>query len=199
MYPFDLDWQQEHLDGKIVVALERIAEAFRVMLWERSKSLGLSPIQIQIMIFCGNHQAQYRTVSYLAREFNMTKATISDSVRVLEEKKLLLKEKDQHDGRSFVLSVTPSGQDKIKEALSFSDKILNTVSRLSPLEKTNTFTSLMGIIFRLQKDGVLQIQRMCLNCKFYERRLSGPYCTQLKKDLNDKELRVDCPEHQEIL
>jgi DNA-binding MarR family transcriptional regulator len=199
MYPFDLDWQQKHLDGKIVVALERIAEAFRVLLWESAKSTGLSPIQIQILIFCGNHQAPYRTISYLASEFNMTKATISDSVRVLEEKLLLRRDKDQQDGRSYILSVTATGQSKIQETLNFSDKILKTVSGLSPLEKTNTFTSLIGIIYRLQKDGVLQVQRMCPNCRFYERRLSGPHCSQLNKDLNDKELRIDCPEYGPLI
>ena len=196
MYPFNLEWQQQNLDGKIVVALERISEAFRVLLWEQSKSMGLSPIQIQIMIFCGNHHARYRTISYLAHEFNMTKATISDSVKVLAEKQLLVKEKDKLDGRRYVINVTEVGQSIIKQTLGFSDKILATVAMLSPLEKTNTFTSLMGIIYRLQKDGVLEVQRMCPSCRFYERRLSGPYCAHLQKDLNDKELRIDCPDYK---
>ena len=198
MYPFDLDWQQNNLDSKIVVALERISEAFRVLLWEQSKSLGLSPIQIQIMIFCANHEAPLCTISYLAKEFNMTKATISDSVRVLQEKKLVAKEPDETDKRSYIILVTEEGHSVVNEALSFSNKILGTVSKLSPLEKTNTFTSLLGIILRLQNDGVIQVQRMCLNCKFFERGLSGPHCTFLKTSLNDKELRIDCPEHQEI-
>ena len=198
MYPFNLDWQQENLDGKIVVALERIAEAFRVLLWEQSKNLGLSPIQIQILIFCGHHQSSYRTVSYLAKEFNMTKATISDSVRVLLNKGLVAKEQDAHDKRSYLLNLTRQGQSAVKQALGFTDQVLASVAKLSPLEKTNTFTSLMGIIYRLQKEGVIQAQRMCLNCTYYDRGLSGPYCSFLKKNLNDKELRIDCPEHQEI-
>jgi predicted transcriptional regulator len=37
------------------------------------------------------HSEEKRKVSYLAEEFNMTKATISDSIKVLEQKKVYSK------------------------------------------------------------------------------------------------------------
>jgi hypothetical protein len=70
--PFDLNQQNKKVESKIVVALERISEAFRVLLWNESKENALSPIQIQILIFLLFHSDEMCKVSYLAQEFNMT-------------------------------------------------------------------------------------------------------------------------------
>ncbi|HMR57867.1 MAG TPA: MarR family winged helix-turn-helix transcriptional regulator, partial [Cyclobacteriaceae bacterium] len=107
--PFDIKYQNEDVDGRIVAAMERIAQAFRVLLWNESKALSLSPIQIQILIFLNFHAEVKRKVSYLANEFNMTKATISDSIKVLEQKKFIRKEFEPHDTRSFVIHLTARG------------------------------------------------------------------------------------------
>jgi hypothetical protein len=48
---FDLEHQNSKIESKIVASLERISEAFRVLLWNESKENSLSPIQIQILIF----------------------------------------------------------------------------------------------------------------------------------------------------
>ena len=79
---FNLNEQNQKIESRIVVALERISEAFRVLLWNESKENSLSPIQIQILIFIYFHSLAKCKVGYLADEFNMTKATISDSVKV---------------------------------------------------------------------------------------------------------------------
>ena len=85
---FHLTEQNQKIESRIVVALERISEAFRVLLWNESKENSLSPIQIQILIFIYFHSTEKCKVGYLADEFNMTKATISDSVKVLLSKEL---------------------------------------------------------------------------------------------------------------
>ena len=48
---FNPNHQETDISSKIVAGLERISEAFKVLLWEKAKLLGLSPIQIQILIF----------------------------------------------------------------------------------------------------------------------------------------------------
>ena len=77
---FDLDHQNASVESRIVASLERVSQAFRVLLWNESKEFSLSPIQIQVLIFLLHHSDEKRKVSYLADEFNMTKATISDTV-----------------------------------------------------------------------------------------------------------------------
>lgn len=55
---FNLSEQNQKVESLIVVALERISEAFRVLLWNESKENSLSPIQIQILIFVNFHSLE---------------------------------------------------------------------------------------------------------------------------------------------
>ncbi|MBK8506099.1 MAG: MarR family transcriptional regulator [Saprospiraceae bacterium] len=71
------------------------------------------------MIFIANHAKQMATVSYLALEFHVTKATISDAVRVLEQKQLLEKTADKNDARSFFLQLTKKGRTIISQSADF--------------------------------------------------------------------------------
>ncbi len=107
---FDVNRQQQKIDRKIVVALERISEAFRVLLWNESKENALSPIQIQALIFLLFHTADKCTISYLAKEFNLSKPTMSDSIKVLVQKGLVKKIADTEDSRSYNIALTASGK-----------------------------------------------------------------------------------------
>ena len=86
---FDILNQNTNTDSKIIASLERIAQAFRVLLWNESKEFSLSPIQIQVLIFLLHHDTDKRKVSFWSGEFNISKATISETVKILEQKKLI--------------------------------------------------------------------------------------------------------------
>lgn len=197
MNPFDLLSQQQSIESKLVVALERISEAFRVMLWQHSKEQGLSPIQIQILIFCRYHDRSMCKVGYLAREFNMTKATVSDSVKVLQKKGLIGKEPEPQDNRSYGIIITPKGEQLLKQVAPFAGEMVTALKGLSSLEKTNMFSGLLRVIHHLNHQGIISIQRMCHTCRFYQRSLQGPYCNFLQQPLRDKDLRIDCPVYQD--
>ena len=80
---FNLENQNQNLDSKISAGIEKLSSVFRVLIWEQAKNLGLSPIQIQILIFLNYHSEHLATVSYLAKEFSLTKPTISDAIKIL--------------------------------------------------------------------------------------------------------------------
>lgn len=195
---FNLDFQNQHIESKIVAALERISQAFRVLLWEESKDYSLSPIMIQILIFLDNHSLEKSKVSYLADEFNMTKATISDSVRVLVKKELVRKEYDSTDNRSQFLILTDKGRDIVRKASLFSQDIRKPVEQMEGAEKEILLLKLLDIISFLNKTGVITIQRMCLSCRYYEYKgkSKGHFCHLLNERLKISDLRIDCPEHE---
>lgn len=193
--PFNLDQQVQSIDSKIVVALERISAAFRVLLWNESKETALSPIQIQILIFLFYHSDEQSKPSYLAREFNITKATVSDSVKVLLQKQLLQKETDETDSRSFGLKLTREGKRMAQKLASFSGAIEAPIGKLRKEQKEAMLGALLMMIHQLNQQGIITIQRMCLTCSHYKHTGSHHYCNLLKTKLKDTELRVDCPEH----
>lgn len=104
------DIGNQSIESRIVVALERVSEAFRVLLWNESKENSLSPIQIQILIFIHFHSLEKCKVGYLANEFNMTKATISDSVRVLLSKAFVTKKQTLSTQEVFPFHLLTKGK-----------------------------------------------------------------------------------------
>ncbi len=127
---FDLDHQNTSIDSKIVASLERISEAFRVLLWNEGKLYGLSPIQIQVLIFLLYHSDEKRKVSYLAAEFNMTKATISETIKSLLQKGYIEKSYEMHDTRSYIIHLTKKGKDIANKTSLFSKHIQSPISFL---------------------------------------------------------------------
>ena len=194
---FDILNQNTNTDSKIIASLERIAQAFRVLLWNESKEFSLSPIQIQVLIFLLHHDTDKRKVSFLAGEFNMSKATISETVKILEQKKLIHKEFEQNDARSYIIHLSSKGKDVAQKTSLFAQQIQVPIQKLDPDHKDNLLISLLEIIHHLNQSGVITIQRMCLSCRYYTHQKNGNehFCKLMNQALAQHELRIDCPEH----
>ncbi|WP_422083721.1 MarR family winged helix-turn-helix transcriptional regulator [Ulvibacterium sp.] len=196
METFDPKYQNQHIESKIVVALERVSEAFKVLLWQKGKENALTPIQLQILLFVHFHLPEKCKVNYLAKEFNVTKATISESIRLLLKKNLILKETDPSDTRSFFIYLTEKGKTTVQRTSSFAHPIEKPIHSFSEEQKRILFQSLLELIEKLNKAGIVNVQRMCTSCRFYESGSENDYCRLLEKRLYQKDLRIDCPEHQ---
>lgn len=195
---FDLVYQNQSIESRIVASLERIAQAFRVLLWQESKMFALSPIQVQVLIFLQYHSEEKRKVSYLAAEFNMTKATISDTIKTLEQKNLITKEYEPHDTRSYIIHLTEKGKDIAARTSLFTKEIRKPIGGLYPDDQENLLLSLLSIIRHLNQSGVITIQRMCMTCAYYQSSEQGQkhFCRLLNHDLHVTDLRIDCPEYE---
>ncbi|MEJ5306052.1 MAG: MarR family winged helix-turn-helix transcriptional regulator [Ignavibacteria bacterium] len=195
---FNPENQNKTIDGKIVAALERISESFRVLLWEKAKIVKLSPIQIQILIFIKYHKPEFCTVNYLAEEFNMSPPTISDAVKILIQKNLIKKITNSTDKRISHLYLTRKGEKVFSEAGSFVQPLLKTVTKLNSAEKEILLSSLLQIINELNSQEIVITQRMCFTCVYLKKEDGEFYCNLLEMKLKLKDLRIDCPEHQAI-
>ncbi|SDC05947.1 MarR family winged helix-turn-helix transcriptional regulator [Niabella drilacis] len=195
---FDLKQQNNSIESKIVASLERISQAFRVLLWQESKKFSLSPIQVQVMIFLLHHSEEKRKVSYLADEFNMTKATISDTIKTLEQKNLIKKDYLLNDTRSYIINLTKKGEAITDKVSLFTKEIRTPINNLHQEDKENLLLSLLNIIRHLNKSEVITVQRMCMSCAYYQSSDKGQkhFCKLLNQELQVTDLRIDCPEHE---
>lgn len=195
---FNLTHQNQSTESKIVASLERIAQAFRVLLWQESKEFSLTPIQIQVLVFLLYHSNEKCKVSYLADEFNMTKATISGTIKTLEQKKLITKEYKLHDTRSYIICLTEKGKEIADKTSLFTKEIHTPIDKLQQEDKENLLLSLFDIIRHLNKSGIITIQRMCMTCSYYQPSGKGQkhFCKLLNQNLHVTDLRIDCPEHE---
>ena len=194
---FNPSSQESYISHKIVAGLERIAEAFKVLLWEKAKLLGLSPIQIQLLIFIQYHKAELCNVSHLAKEFNVTKPTVSDAIRALDGKSLIIKEYSEIDSRRYNIQLSVLGKEMVKETEDFANPLRDQLRHFEKPDLENLYESLSKLIFQLNQHGILTVQRTCFGCKFYERTRTQDYCHWLEKELSSPDIRLDCPEYEE--
>lgn len=184
-------------DDKIVDSLEKVAQAFRVLLWNQSKEHALSPLQVQILLYLLRQRPENRKVSALAAEFDMSKATISDTVKTLGQKGLIIREREEKDTRSFVIHLTEKGRQIAETTTEFAREIRTPIRDMPQSDKENLLLSLMDIIRHLNRAGVITVQRMCATCVHYSPPEAGRphFCNLLNQELHVSDLRIDCPEH----
>ncbi|MAO10841.1 MAG: MarR family transcriptional regulator [Flavobacteriaceae bacterium] len=185
------------VSNKIVAGLERISEVFKVLLWEKAKANGLSPLQIQLLIFVAYHKIELCNVSHFAKEFNVTKPTVSDAIRALLKKELIEKDFSSTDSRSYSVFLTSKGKEMVSTTANFADPIKNQLAKIPVEEQKALFNSISNLIYKLNHTGILTVQRMCYGCKFYEPKETTDYCKLLEKDLHTTDIRLDCPEFEE--
>lgn len=193
---FNLEDQNTNLDNKIVAGLERLSQVFRILLWEKAKANSLSPIQIQLLIFIRHHSADKTTISYLAQEFNVTKPTISDAIKVLEQKKLIRKLTDSTDTRSYTIQLTAAGKKVVAGTEDFADPLVGMMVQTPEKDKAILWDSISDLIAQLNRSGVISVQRTCYHCKHYAVKNKTHFCNLLNLRLESKEIRIDCPEYE---
>lgn len=195
--PFEPKKQHEDTGHKIAVALSKLSDLYRQLLWSKAQPLGISPIQVQLMIHIRHHDSSHNTVSHLAKEFQMTKATISDSIRVLVNKELLQKVTSEKDKRSFHLELTNSGRKATDEAEGYTGQVQSQLSKMDSQGSETLFKGLYDLLDMLNEQGVIPVQRMCFGCAFYQGdKDSSHHCTLLKKNLQTSQIRLDCAEFE---
>ena len=189
--------QNTNISNKVIAGLERVSEAFKVLLWEKAKLLGLSPIQIQILIFINYHKLEFCNVTHLAKEFNVTKPTISDAVKVLVNKSLIEKITSSSDSRRYAIQLSNSGKTMVSETENFAQPLKNQLNGIDNNDLESTFKTLSELIYKLNQIGILTVQRTCYACKFYQKNDNQHFCNLLEKELLNSEIRIDCEEFED--
>lgn len=194
---FDPERQQQDVASKIVAGLERISEVFKVLLWEKAKERGLSPIQIQLLLFVAFHKDRLCKVSHLAKEFNITKATVSDAVKTLEKKGLIIKDFSSADSRSYTIHLSDLGKRMVAETGDFANPIKRGLDNFDAEDLEGLYKTLAGLIHKLNRSGILTVQRICYGCAFHQKNGDTDYCNLLGMELQHHDIRLDCPEFEE--
>jgi len=190
---------QQSLDSKLVESLERLSRVFKFLLWEEAKRAGMSPLQVQILLYLHENARRPGGVSRLAMEFGVTQATISDAVRSLEEKGYLKKIVRPEDRRLKQLKLSLKGHRLAIRAQRRQERLEAKVGSAPIDRKEEALRFLMELLRNLQEDGLLTDMRLCLSCRNFEARPDpGPdaafYCTLTQTPLVITDVNFNCPE-----
>ena len=189
-----------HVDKMIIVALERVSQVFRTLLWEHAKKENLSPIQIQFLLYIASHPGRYSTVSQIAREFSLTPATVSDAVKTLQFKKLISRMPSRKDRRKHLLVLTKSGQNVTRNLKHWIDPINEHLEQFTEFERKKILKFLLRFLISLGEANLLQEVRTCFSCEYFDENESEmpekTGCILRNGPLNDLDLRLNCPSYK---
>lgn len=137
----------------------------------------------------------------LAARLGVSAASISDTVRTLEERGWLQRKPDPDDGRAWRLSLTRAGT-ALARRLQAPSAGLGPLLQALPERDVGAFlraTQLM--IEQAQRLGLASGTRTCLGCEFFRPHASDDprrphFCAYIGAAFGDPELRVDCAEQQ---
>lgn len=190
------------MNENIIQAIERIASIYKVLLLQCGKDAGLSPTQILIIEYISKNMPELNTLTNIAKEFNLKKSTISDSINSLIKKGYLQKEINLEDNRISNLKLTEKSiliLNRYKEKL---NEIFSILESLKYEEKNTILKFLSELITNLYEKKIIQKARLCLNCSNFK-RVKGDnskpfYCefTKLKFDYND--IKFNCHYYNDL-
>ena len=186
---------KKNVDENIIFALEKISAIQRVLLWEITKEEKLSPIQIQFIQYINEVDEKERNVGALAREFDLKKSTVSESVKNLVDKGLIEKERSSLDSRRWVLNLTEIGKEKLKKIYKKNNAIYNVLAELDDDLKEKVLFFFMKMIKRMYDSGIIQVAKMCINCKNFSEMGEGEYpfyCKFANSKMKVENLKFNC-------
>jgi len=193
----NFDQISEPLDLRLADGLTRLAAVARQLDWQEAASAGLSPTQADILRFVAGRPEGARLTA-AAAHVGVSKATASDAVAALENKKLLRKHADASDARAVTLKASPTGREI---AQSWPRSFAPVVAGLTRAEQEVLLGLVIKMIRQLQQRQLIAPQRTCVACRHFRENvapgtISPHFCALVGAPMGDRHLRVDCAEYE---
>ena len=175
--------------------LERLNNLLRMEARAFGRKYGLQPVQIEALTYLTRCNRYSDTPQAVTEYLGLTKGTVSQSLKVLEQKGFLRKQQDTEDKRVTHLAVTAKGRKLIDQA--FPAKSLQAA-----LAKTNTDQenkveeTLRSLLREMQQLHDRRTFAACHTCRFNERQKKGYFCGLTKEPLSNRDVHLICREHE---
>jgi DNA-binding MarR family transcriptional regulator len=182
------------------LGLERLAALVRAQSWRSDGAPPLPPTQATVLRMLAASGEGLRA-GHIAVQLGVSAASLSDSVKVLVERKWVRRSADPDDGRASLLRLTAAGR-RVAQALSRPGQGMDRLLAALPEADVGALLRLTQLLVRAAQDqGLASGLRTCLGCRFFRPYASGdrqkPHmCALVGQPFGDPDLRVDCPEHE---
>ncbi|MGV6826364.1 MAG: MarR family winged helix-turn-helix transcriptional regulator [bacterium] len=176
--------------------LERIGNLVRADIRNSVASLGLQPVQVEVLNYLSLCNRYSDTPLAVTEYLGQTKGTVSQTIKVLEGKGLLSKQKDKKDGRVIHLSLTAAGRKLLREHTP-SVLLKNTIAAASIEELEANEVALTALLRKIQTANNLHGFGACRSCRHNQRLDNGKFrCGLTGEPLSRTEVQLICREHE---
>jgi len=188
------------VNSRILEGLSRVAAALRADEWERAKILGLNPTQLAILVLLEG-RVDGLGVKEIAAHLGVSQPTATDSINALEKKGHVEKRTGLTDGRSVSVRLSTKGVTLLSQETE-SDMIGRAIGALGDAAQETLLVTLVTMIRGLQEEKSIPVQRLCVTCRYFD-PFAHPesdkphHCHFVDAPFGQRELRVDCREHEQ--
>jgi DNA-binding MarR family transcriptional regulator len=173
--------------------IERLANLLRQETRFAGQSLGLQPIQQEALYYLSTCNKYSDTTLAVTEYLGLTKGTVSQSLKILESKALIVRQKDTNDKRITHLKVTEEGK-RFLSTTCPPRKFIGSVNELTDEQQNETATLLSEILRNYQKSTGRTAFGVCKNCKFNQKMPESFLCALTKETLTVEDTRLICRE-----
>ncbi len=196
---YDPHHRKENRAARISMALFRMAQAVKKIGQMESDDTGLSPVQIQSLLFTAYTRGDAASVGSLADYLGTTHVTAVKIVNGLAAKGLIAKRPKPEDRRITLLQLTSQGEEAVSKLDRWGEVLEETVQSLPEEALASLEAGLGAVLSALQRGGHLVVAEPCLGCIHFRPDTGQDdaphYCNLIRKYLTREAALKQCPEH----
>lgn len=182
--------------------LQQLLERLSSLLQSESRAhlnqYGLQPVHFEALHYLSICNRYSNTAKAVAEYLGLTKGTVSQSIKVLENKGLLTKQADDKDKRITHLSVTAAGSDLVK--LHTPSSLLKDYCKQAEKGEPDMIVkNLTSLLRQIQTRHQHKSFGQCRSCTHNLKRGKGQFfCNLTQEPLSASDVELICYEHEPI-
>jgi len=175
--------------------LERLCNLLRMEARAFGLKHGLQPVQMEALKYVTQCNRYSDTPQAVGEYLGLTKGTVSQSLKALEQKGFLTKQPDKKDKRLIHLTPTLKAKNLTKKATQA--KGLEPALAITNSVIATELTQMLRSILRgLQQVNGRKAFGACHTCRFNEKHPEGSVCGLTREPLSAQDVQLLCREHQ---
>lgn len=182
------------MNDELFNIIERLANLLRQEVRAEGQTLGLQPVQQEALYYLSICNRYSDTTLAVTEYLGLTKGTVSQTLKILENKSLIYKEKDKNDLRITHLKVTDAGQQFLTETCP-PKKFTQAIGQLSQNKQNCTADLMREVLTHYQQVTGRAAFGVCQNCKFNQESADGILCKLTNEPLSPKDKTLICREY----
>ncbi len=175
--------------------LERLCNLLRMEMRQFGLKFGLQPVQIEALTYLTQCNRYSDTPQAVTEYLGLTKGTVSQSLKLLDQKGLLRKRQDKKDKRIVHLAPTAKGRKLIEQSIPA--KGLEAALKMShSLKGSGLEEGLRSTLHAMQRHNNRKTFAACHTCRFNQKLSEGFLCGLTNEPLSKQEIHMICREHE---
>lgn len=181
-------------EHSLSATLERLCNLLRTDVRQRALRHGLRPVHVEALLYLARCNRYSDTPQAVTEFLGSTKGTVSQTLKVLERKELLVKRPDADDGRVVRLRLTSTGRDLAEELAAgplSPDALVTDSGRGERLSE-----DLRDLLGEMQRTAGHRSFGACRTCRYFRRDEAGYRCGLTHETLTAADSLLLCREHE---